>query len=166
MRKTTVKQNKKSNFCDFEFVKKSNCDRHIKNIHGRESAAAWIFQQEKKNEETVYSQGEANNCEEDPTIFEITVLPTIIVFPNEGSTEDIVSGGERDKGHSNHKEEGKESDSESWQEKKIEKKRNVDAASSSFFQEDMMHSIIAQCCSTVEVTYYSTVYFRLVWRYN
>ena len=63
--------------------------------------------------ETVYSQGKVNNCEEDPTIFERTVLPTIIVFPNEGSTEDIVSSGERDKGRTNHKEEGNESDSES-----------------------------------------------------
>ena len=47
-RKNTVKQNKKCNFRGFEFIKKSNCDRHIKNIHGHDSAAALIFQQEKK----------------------------------------------------------------------------------------------------------------------
>lgn len=47
-RKNTAKQKKNCNFCGFEFIKKSSCDRHNKNIHGHESAAALTFQQEKK----------------------------------------------------------------------------------------------------------------------
>ena len=56
-RKNTVKQNKKCNFCGFEFIKKSNCDRHIKNIHGHDSAAALIFQQEKKKKKKKCGNG-------------------------------------------------------------------------------------------------------------
>ena len=46
----------------------------------------------------VPSQGNVNNCDEDPNIFESNVLPTFIAFPNEDSDEDIESGEERDEG--------------------------------------------------------------------
>ena len=143
-RKDTVTQNKKCNFCGAEFVKKSNQDQHIKNIHGDEPAAALLSQKENNNEGTVSSQGNANNCEEDANIFGSNVLPTFIAFPNEGSDEGIESGGERDEGPSNRNEEGKESDNESQREDNLEERGNVDTASSSFSQEHMMQNIVAE----------------------
>ena len=98
----------------------------------------------------------------DPKIFEINFSPIFTALPNEGSTEDIESGEERNEEPSNHKEEGKENDSESWQEENLEEKRNADTSSSSFFQEEMMQNILAQFFSTVEVTHYSIVYCTLV----
>ena len=78
----------------------------LKNIHDDESAAALLSQKKKKkkkkNKGTVSSQGNANNCEEDPTIFGSNVLPTFIAFPNEDSDEDTASVEERDKEPSNH----------------------------------------------------------------
>ena len=115
-RKDTVKQNKKCNFCGAEFVKKSNRDRHIKNIHGDEPAAALLSQKENNNEGTVSTQGNANNCEEDPSTFGSNVLPTFFAFPNEDSDEDIESGEESDEGSSNCNKEGKKSDNKSQRE--------------------------------------------------
>ena len=100
-RKDTIKGNKKCNFCGAEFVKKSNRDRHIKNIHGDEPAAALLSQKENNNEGRVSSQGNANDCEEDPNISGSNALPLFIVFSNEDSDEDIESGEERDERNSN-----------------------------------------------------------------
>ena len=90
-RKDTVKQNKKCNFCGAEFVKKSNRDRHIKNIHGDEPAAALLSQKENNNEGRISSQGNADDCEEDPDISGSNALPLFIVFSNEDNDEDVES---------------------------------------------------------------------------
>ena len=75
-KKDTVKQNEKCNIRGTEFVKKSNRYCHIKNIQSDESAAALLPQAENNNEGTTSSQGNANNCEEDPhNLFGSNVLP-------------------------------------------------------------------------------------------
>ena len=99
-RRDTIKENKKCNFCGAEFVKKSNRERHIKNIHGDEPAAALLFQKESNNEGTVSSQRNANDCEEDPNISGSNALPLFIAFSNENSDKDIESGEKRDEGPS------------------------------------------------------------------
>lgn len=95
------------------WVCKSNRDWHIKIIHGDELEASLLSQEENNNEGTISLQGNGNNCEENRNIFESTVVPIFIAFPNEDSDKDNESEEERDKGPSNYIEEGKESDNKS-----------------------------------------------------
>ena len=72
----------------------------------------------------------------------ILLFLTFIAFPNAGNDENIVYGEKRDKGPSNHNVEGK--DNESQREDDLEERGNIDTASSSFSQEDMIQNIVVE----------------------